>query len=1453
MIESRSPASSEQEEVWLAVQREPESGRFNIPLDLEFTPSVDVPSLRLALRDVLERHPGLCSTFGTVDGRLMQSVHSKQLVPFVERQAEFSCGSTEAHQWAARATGRPFDLTSPPLVRAELLQCPDGALFVLCIHHLVSDGWSQHLVAQDLLTAYADRIEGREPRFGAPSPYPVSLSSEVEATADRVEVERYWTELLAAELASLKPMADLNRPGSSPGSPAWAETELTLDVLNGIRELARAEQTTPATIVLGAWLTLLHAWSGASEGTSGMLFASRLDDATHEQVGLLARVLPLVSRVDFSMPFRELLEVLGRQVLDSLDNSSVTSERLRAIRHANVGGSLIDSCVYMHFPEDERKWQVGSTRVRVVEHEGPGAKYDFSLCAVEGRQRMRLRIDFDSAVYRQVTAELFLQQLAALLSAAVRDAATTCGSLVTSCDRFAPAVAADRDDLMDCSLLHELVIRHASARPDAIAVRHHQKSVTYGQLVADASALAHWMRSCGVGNEDVVALLLPPGTTSIVLWLATLMAGAAYLPLDPVYPDAQLQMVLDDANPALVIGTSDLMDRVRLPECPTFSVSEALAAAEPFPAFPPQIPVSPDMAFNVLYTSGSTGCPKGVVLPHAGIVRLLNRPDFIPIDENDVFSQLCPLNFDGATYEVWGALSHGAQLVIFDKELTLSPRELRVSFRRYGVTFLTASTPLMNRLIEDVPDLFQTLRHVYCGGEIISVPHIKRALLWAEPGTLLHGYGPTENSFTSTWAPIREVEENARTIPIGAAVPETGTYVVMDHASMLLAPRGVPGELLLSGTGVARGYVGNPVETARRYIPDPYSGRPGTRIYRTGDRVRWTPDGQLEFIGRNDNQIKIRGQRVELGGVESCLSSHQSVEAAFVMVHLNRLNEKEIVGYVQLAPGGSIRELRQHIRGILPAFAVPRYLIPLKQMPLTPNGKIDRHQLPVPSLEAETGEARVTDSAFRGPAAAAQGIHSPRGVDVGGGELLDAVRASWQSVLQHDQFGLDDNFFDVGGHSLILVRLQKSLSDYCSSAPSVGNLLRHTTVRAQATLLSSGATDLGAQAWTLAGQTVSAPVTEPELSPEPVPKHADGQDFRDTAKPAGQLRIVALSAYSDMALQQMRLRLADRLTAASKLRLDDVAITLDQGRERFPHRFAVVAADTAEAAAVLRDEYVAPRTAASGVLDLRTQPRLVHAFGSDLDLATMAAWYQASEPVRRMVRDAGRITTNMSDSDLWAECLIGGQAGSAHACRLAVQYALARFLCDRGARPDVVTGQGVGFLTAALVAGALDFTDAVYLADRLGTARAEGPEDARDEEEITQVALRPPRIPLLAPSGRLITSTLEPGALQAELFTEPDFTKLMSQATGGRPALVADVGVGSIASPVEGAVLIRLLGAVEPGERSLLGALARLWCHGADVDLSAGSGGRRVRLPSYAFERGGTTAVHACAADVLAV
>ncbi|MGX1269789.1 non-ribosomal peptide synthetase [Streptomyces phaeoluteigriseus] len=1222
----REPASSEQLDVWLACQREPESDRYNVTVDLEFAPTVDVPALRAALGDVLRAHPALRGSFFTEDGELWRTTEPDPPPAFVTERLPGRYERAEALARAVVAGRAPFDLATAPLLRATLLTGDGGALLAVTVHHIVSDGWSSRILAEDLVAAYRSRAAGGPglPPREAPDTDPAGQA------ASDADAEAYWTSALRDAPASLAPPHDLVPEDGFPGPSGQVEIVLPDEVTAGVQALAAAGRASPSVVLLAAWSVLLHAWAGESEGTLGMVFAGRRD-ADAERVDLFSRALPLRDRPAPDERFRDVAARLRERMLDAMEHAHLPVRRLREIRSEQADGPGTERTVFMYTPAYEDEWRAGEVTVRRFDHPDETTKYEFSVNVLEGSAGTRLCVYYDTARYRRATAELFAEELRELLARAVADPDSTCADLLAVCDAGLSEVAAHgAPATAPAPRIPELVLGHAAARPDAVAVRHGEHTLTYRELADRAGELAGWLRGRGVGRGDTVALLLPPGVDTPVFWLAAALAGAAYLPLDPAYPEAQLQLIVDDARPAVLVVDPGCGHSVEVPQGTAVRVDEALAGARGLKA--PETTHDDTATLCVLYTSGTTGRPKGVVLPHRGLARLLDRPDFIPLDGTDVVAQLCPLNFDGASYEIWGALAHGAELVVLDKHLVLSPRELRTVVRSRGITTLLVTTPLLNRIIEDAPDTLQSLRRVYFGGELISVRHMRRALRWSRPGVLLHSYGPTENSFTSTWFPVDGLAPNARTVPIGRPVPGTEVRVVQEGGTRPV-PRGVPGELLLGGTGLADGYLGVPALTADRFVTD------GTaRLYRTGDRVRWTPEGLLEFIGRDDNQVKIRSQRVELGEVEAVLDAHPAVESVFVTTRVNGRGEKEIVAYAVAVPGTDAGDIARHAKLRLPAFAVPSHLVLLDALPLTPTGKIDRRRLP------DAGpEARQPATAPRPPATAPAPMPTPAPALApapGAAPLsvLEGVRAAWRVVLEHDGFGADHNFFDAGGHSLLLVKLREQLRLATGADVPVIDLLRHVTVQDQARLIAAG--HRTAEAVAVARPTDgTAPASRRSTARERPARIASAA----APMPAGgRHHVLAVSAVTADALAAARERLAAHLEATPDAALADVAHTLDRGRERFGHRAAVVVADRDEAVRALRDPGT-PTHAVPGAV-----PAVVLAFPDGTD------------PARQV--------------------------------RLAERFA------EHGVTPAAVYGVGTGRIAAAVLSGALTSPDGVRAA-----------------------------------------------------------------------------------------------------------------------------------------------------------
>lgn len=893
--------------------------RYHVPVHLRFRPGVDVDRLARAVAAVIERHPRLRSGFTRLRGELVRLEHAH--VAFVVDPGPGGVvPSLTDEAWADAVGSIPFRLDSAPLLRCHVRRGDDGDLVVLVLHHAVCDGWSASLVADELVRRYLDDpgVAGRADEFSVSTDAATNgnevLSGTPDQAARRTEGLRFWERQAVGE--PLRPITDLASSADATGAPDHHVTApVSSHALRQIRETAAVWRTSPAVLGMVCWQIAMHAWSGRQKGYSFLVVAGR-GDHDDQVVGHFSRALPLATELSPSRTLRQRVQEGTGAVLDAWEHAEINVSDVPSL----VGIRPSESSVYLHARESDQSWQADGVTVVRYEPDSANAKFGFSGAFIEGDDDAEFAVDVHAALYRRETAVRVAAQVVRMierLGADDRDELTELDLLLAADEPSLVAGIAARHD----SLL-ELVREHVRNRPDAPGIRRagDPDSMTYAELWSRACAVASAVAASAVG-QGPVALLTDPAPDTFVTWLGVVLAGRAYLPLDPAFPDAQLVAILEVAGPSLVIesGEADRGGRIAAVGVPV--VHQADLASAPVPDHEPSLP-DPATPMCVLFTSGSTGTPKGVVLPQRGLARLM-QPEFLDIGDDETFSQLSPLNFDGASYEVWGALAQGACLVVIDKSTLLDPPLLRAVVRAEGVTTMLMTTPLLNRVVEDAPDLLATVRRVYFGGELISVDHIRTALEHGGPGRLVHSYGPTENSFTSTRRTIDTVAHHPRTIPIGTPVPGTRAVVVIEGTTVP-APLGMPGELLVDGLGVADGYLGDPTRDAESFVQVEEEWGDGGRAYRTGDRARLLPGGELEFLGRWDNQVKVRSQRVELGEVEHVLRTHPDLSD--VVVSTVGIPKELVAHCVPRHSGLTERAVRDHAAQRLPRFAVPRYV-----------------------------------------------------------------------------------------------------------------------------------------------------------------------------------------------------------------------------------------------------------------------------------------------------------------------------------------------------------------------------------------------------------------------------------------------------------------------------------------------------------------------------------------------
>jgi amino acid adenylation domain-containing protein len=1032
------PATFAQRRAWLFERINPDSLSFQFAALVHLRGELDEDALRAALGDLMRRHPVFRTAVVERDGEPVQLVAEQLEVPLeiVDLPGE------KGVEWARlvrRVVRARIELERAPLVRWTLVRRGPGRWTLIDVeHHAAHDGWSFPIVLAEIAELYSARVEGREAALG---PLPVDLGDLAawERTLLTPELERgqldYWRRTLDRNPALLELPAARARPPRESFAGGSVRRRLPAQLAEGVSELSRAEGTTAFAAGLAAFAVLLGRSASVEDVQIGTGLANRTDPAAERLVGMTVGTAAL--RIDLSgdPTVSELLRRTRATVLDAIANADVPFERVvEALAPARQAQrSPLIQTMFSFDDAAARTMRWTGLEAKVVQTIPNGtAKADLNVIGVDHGDGEPFFIwehsDLltDAAVDRLAGHHLaLLEQFVAAPGARISELRLAGADELAELERWTTnAGGFDRE-----ASLPELVARQARLRPDSLAVVGGGERLTYAELLARARALAGTLRTRGVGRGDAVGILLPRSALSAVAPLAVLIAGAAYVPLDPAHPPARIGRSLADAGAGVALTSAALAER--LPAGVEAIDVTAASGGEPLVECEAR---AEDLAY-VMYTSGSTGEPKGVEVTHRNIARLVDDPGFAELGPGTVMLHAASPAFDATTLELWGPLANGGTVAVLGEQP--SPDAVAAAIAAHGVTTAWLTAGLFHELVDRRPDCLGSLRHLLAGGDVLSPAHVSRALA-ALPvdGRLSNGYGPTETTTFALTHELRPGDEVGATVPLGRPIQGT-VCEVLDSAGQP-APVGVVGELWIGGDGVARGYRGDPGLSAERFHPDPE--RPGARRYRSGDLVRRRPDGVLEFVGRADRQLKVRGVRVEPAEVERVLRDHAAVGDVAVVAYGEAGGERALAAYVvpDEADGGPApAALRKHALARLPAAMVPTAWLALEALPLNANGKVDRARLPQPGREHLARDS--------GAGAA------PRDEDE------RRVVAIFEAVLGVEGVGAEEDFFALGGHSLLAVALFTELEKGGGRRLPLATIFAAPTPRALAAELRAAA------------------------------------------------------------------------------------------------------------------------------------------------------------------------------------------------------------------------------------------------------------------------------------------------------------------------------------------------------------------------------------------------------------
>ncbi|MCW2917361.1 MAG: non-ribosomal peptide synthetase [Actinomycetia bacterium] len=1008
------PLSFAQQRMWFLEQMDPGQATYNIALCARLEGPLRVSALYEGLHTVIERHESLRTVFTSRDGEPRQVVVPPPTPPL----SVVDLSGMIAHDRDALAAGlaereaqRPFDLSRPPLLRLRLLRlAPDEHVLVLVTHHIVSDGWSLGVLVRELGEVYLAAARKRPvalPRL--PVQYPdYAIWQRERLRGERLSEEiDWWRRELAGAPELLELPTDLPRPAMQSFRGANVVFGWPPELTDRLRAFGREHDATLFMVLLTGFVALMARYTRQDDMVIGTPVAGRVQPELESLIGLFVNTLALRARYDDDADFRTLLARVRGSFLDAYSHQELPFERLvevlrpdRSLSHSPLVQVFFDlqsaPTASVEWPDLRLRPFAGGSELL-----GTTAKFDLSLTMGEAGGGLEANVEYNTDLFRPDTVERLIGHYRSLLE-----------NVLDHPDRPMPELsmltAGERDWVLAAGTphparaaghsLHELVQRHAALRPDSVAVVWGDRQLTYRALNARANRLARLLRARGVGPETRVGLMLDRSLELVVALVAVLKAGGAYVPVDPDHPLERRALLLEDAGVSLVI--TDVRDDVPMPSLVVDDEDLSAQSAEDLPG----LATAGNLAY-VIYTSGTTGLPKGVQVSHENLASAIAAwQEAYALSPADRHLQMANATFDVFTGDLARALGSGAALVLCPRDLLLEPARLAALADEQQITCAEFVPVVLRYLLAELHGRrLPAFRLLVCGGDGWPAPEYRQARRVVAPSArVVNSYGVTEATIDSSFFETDGLEPEGSLTPVGRPLGHARLYVLDRHGHP--SPIGVPGELCLGGAGVARGYLGRVALTAERFAPDPF-GEPGARLYRTGDLARWLPDGDLEFLGRVDHQIKIRGHRVEPGEVEAVLAAHPDVRTAVVIARTDLPGEPRLVGYVVARDGSAPHDLadtlRAEARRRLPAYLAPAAVVVLDTLPLTPSGKVDRRALPAPALapaETDTFVEAVTPAE-------------------------QALAGVWAEVLGLEAVGVEDNFFALGGDSIVSLQV----------------------------------------------------------------------------------------------------------------------------------------------------------------------------------------------------------------------------------------------------------------------------------------------------------------------------------------------------------------------------------------------------------------------------------------------
>mgnify|MGYP000020163943 CR=1 FL=1 len=989
---------------------------YNEPFMVQLDGDIDLRLLRQSIQTVLARHEALNLRFST-DGDYQQKGAAMPVeIPLVDLS---HVAATEIEQTLNKTFVEigttPFDLTNGPLVRVQILKLAGRSHTILfSCHHIVCDGWSWNLMLREMGQVYNATTQGKTYNFARTFNYSNFVVTEIQRqNSESVKKSYvYWVEQFAELPQALELPLDRPRPAVKTFSGGTVTYHFDSSVYEGIKRVAASQRASLFSTLFASFNLLLARLSGQNDIVMTVPSAGQLNIGQTNLVGHCVNLLPVRTGLDMRGSFSEFLAGTTTNLLDAYDHQDATLggivNRLNMPRNAS---RMPLAEVNFNVDRDDAGVQFGNAEVHVAQTPKQAVVFEIFFNINETREGLKVDCDFNTDLYDHATIARWIGYFETLLQSIIENPDETLSKLEILPDDARQMLISGWNDTATAypmqQGIHDLFMEQAAQTPDLIAVQHEARSYTYRELNERSNQLANHLLSRGVGIEDFVGLFVGRSADMLVGLLGILKAGGAYVPMDPDFPNQRVSYMIADAQMKYIVTEQSLTDSLGSTQAGVICLDGDWQTIAAQPTTAPAVTVEPENLAHVIYTSGSTGDPKGVQIKHKSLTNLiyslLEQPGIGP---NDVVLGMTTVSFDIAALELFTPIICGGKVVIVGREIATDGFALAESVEKYEITVLQA-TPTSWRMLVEAGWQGQPNITMITGGEALTTDLAKQLVPLG--GKLWNMYAPSESTIYST---IQHVASADETITIGVPLANTQIYLLNDE--LQLVPPGTVGTIYIGGTGISRGYLNQDAMTAERFISNPFSDEAAERIYNTGDLARYLADGQIEYLGRNDSQVKLRGYRIELGEIESMLGRHPDILQNAVIVREDTPGNKQLVAYYILEERSTATwaELRHYLGEYLPDYMIPVVAMGLDAMPKTPNGKIDRKALPMPT-DLRSG---VDDTTYVAPTT----------------QTEQEIVEIWQTVMGLDKVGIHDNFFDLGGHSLhatrVLARLRNDLN-----------------------------------------------------------------------------------------------------------------------------------------------------------------------------------------------------------------------------------------------------------------------------------------------------------------------------------------------------------------------------------------------------------------------------------------